>query len=92
MADIKIVHAAVAKPGDTVLIGIEGPIDDETIDALEEHFQPYVEAGIIVGYIDNVTSMVVMRPNVTFPDHQPGKAVLCIRCFEDGKAVCTDAS
>ncbi len=94
MSEIRILPlgAAVARPGDTLFIGFSEPLDEETIEALEENFRPYIEAGIQVGYIDNVSSMVVMRPNVTFPDHAPGKAVLCIVCFEDGKAVCTDGA
>lgn len=53
--------AAVAKPGDTVLIGFAHELTNDDIEALDEDFKPLTEQGIKVGFMDNVTSMVVIR-------------------------------
>lgn len=54
--------AAVARPGDTVLIGFSRDLTDEDIEVLGELFRPLIGQGIKVGYVDQVTSMVVVRP------------------------------
>lgn len=59
--------AAVAKPGDTVLIGFAHSLTDEDIEALDESFRPLIDQGIKVGYMDQVTSMVVVRPGGPIP-------------------------
>jgi len=61
--DIRPHIAAVARPGDTVLIGFAHSLTDEDIDALEESFRPLIEQGIKVGFMDQVTSVVVFRPD-----------------------------
>lgn len=58
---VEVSSIAVARPGDTILIGFAHELDDETIAAFDEHFAPYVEAGIKIGYLDQVTSMVVIK-------------------------------
>lgn len=70
MAKMETIHvdvrphiAAVARPGDTVLIGFSHSLTDEDIDALDESFKPLIEQGIKVGFMDQVTSMVVFRPD-----------------------------
>ena len=75
MAKMETIHvdvrphiAAVARPGDTVLIGFADRLTDEDIDALDESFRPLIEQGIKVGFMDNVTSMVVFRPDEEVPD------------------------
>lgn len=54
--------AAIARPGDTVLIGFAHELTAEDIEALDESFRPLAELGLKVGFTDNVTSMVVFRP------------------------------
>jgi hypothetical protein len=54
--------AVIARPGDTVLIGFEHQLTDEDIEAMDRSFRPIVEQGIKIGYLDQVTSMVVVRP------------------------------
>lgn len=61
--DVRPHIAAVARPGDTVLIGFSHSLTDEDIDALDESFKPLIEQGIKVGFMDQVTSMVVFRPD-----------------------------
>lgn len=61
--DIKPHIATIARPGDTVLIGFSHSLTDEDIDALDESFKPLIEQGIKVGFMDQVTSMVVFRPD-----------------------------
>lgn len=69
MAKMETVHVdvrphivAVARPGDTVLIGFAHALTDEDIEALNESFQPLIDEGRIkVGYMDQVTSMVVVK-------------------------------
>lgn len=61
--DIHPQIAAVARPGDTVLIGFADQLTDEDIEALDESFRPLMDQGIKVGFMDQVTSMVVFRPD-----------------------------
>lgn len=62
MAKMETVHvAAVAKPGDTVLIGFAHQLTDEDIEALDESFRPLIDQGIKIGFMDQVTSMVVVK-------------------------------
>lgn len=58
--DVRPHIAAVARPGDTVLIGFAHQLTDEDIEALDESFRPIIEQGIKIGFMDNVTSMVVL--------------------------------
>ena len=64
MSEAPLYLAAVAKPGDTVLIGFAHSLTDEDIEALDESFRPLIDQGIKVGYMDQVTSMVVVRPGL----------------------------
>lgn len=57
-----ITLAAVARPGDTLLVGFAHNLTDEDIEALDESFRPLIDQGIKVGFMDQVTSMVVFRP------------------------------
>lgn len=61
--DARYYVAAVARPGDTVLIGFSHSLTDEEIDALDESFKPIIKQGIKIGFMDQVTSMVVVRPD-----------------------------
>lgn len=68
MAEVETVHvdirphiAAVARPGDTVLIGFAHNLTDAEIEAIDESFRPLIERGIKVGFLDQVTSMVVVK-------------------------------
>ncbi len=54
--------AAIARPGDTVLIGFAGILDEEDIEALDRAFEPLRRTGVEVGFTDGVSSMVVIRP------------------------------
>lgn len=59
--DVRPHIAAVARPGDTVLIGFAHELDDAEIAAIDENFRPLAEQGIKIGFLDQVTSMVVVR-------------------------------
>lgn len=59
--DIRPHIAAVATPGDTVLIGFAHELSDEEVEAMDEHFRPLLDQGIKVGFLDQVTSMVVVK-------------------------------
>lgn len=61
--DVRPHIAAVARPGDTVLIGFAHQLTDEDIEALDESFRPLMDLGLKIGFMDNVTSMVVFRPD-----------------------------
>lgn len=53
---------AVAKPGDTVLIGLNTRYSDEEYEILVDHLQPLKrELGIRIGIIEDVSSMIVVR-------------------------------
>lgn len=59
--DIRPHIVALARPGDTILIGFSHNLTDEEIEAMDDHFRPIIDAGIKVGFLDQVTSMVVVR-------------------------------
>lgn len=59
--DIRPHIAAVARPGDVVLIGFEHLMSDDELGALKEQFRELVDLGVRVGVFEGVTSMVVFR-------------------------------
>jgi hypothetical protein len=60
--DVRPHIAAVARPGDTVLIGFNSPLDDETLQYLDEQFREWSErTGVKVALIADIAQMVVVR-------------------------------
>lgn len=55
--------AAIARPGDTVVIGFCRSLSDEEVEWMEESFRPLIDQGIRVAFADQVGSIVVMRPD-----------------------------
>ena len=55
--------AAIARPGDTIVIGFDRPLDDQEVEWMTETFKPLTERGIQVAFADQVTSIVVARPD-----------------------------
>lgn len=55
--------AAIARPGDTVIIGFDRPLSDEEVGWMEESFAPLKDRGVTIAFADQVTSMVVVRPD-----------------------------
>lgn len=54
--------AAVARPGDTILIGFDRSMTDDELIELRESFKGFTEVtGVHVGYIEHATSMVVCQ-------------------------------
>lgn len=54
--------AAIARPGDTVLIGFEQELTEDDVEELDEAFEPLRSTGVQIGFTDGVSSMVVIRP------------------------------
>jgi hypothetical protein len=78
MADLPLTIAAVARPGDTVLIGLADRMTDEDLGYLVEDFKEFTETtGIHIALVEGATSMVVARPegddeyDKEFPDDAP---------------------
>jgi hypothetical protein len=54
--------AAVAGPGDTILIGFDRTLSDEELEGLREGFEGFTEAtGVHVAFVEHATSMVVAK-------------------------------
>lgn len=54
--------AAVARPGDTVLVGLSIRMSDEEFIELRESFVNFTETtGVHIAIIENVSSLVVLR-------------------------------
>lgn len=54
--------AALAEPGDTILIGFDRSLSDEELDQLREDFTDFTEmTGVHIGFVEHVTSMVVAK-------------------------------
>lgn len=62
--DTPMTLAAIARPGDTVILAFQGYLSDEDIDALTESFRHLKEKGVEIAFTDQVISMVVVRPEV----------------------------
>jgi hypothetical protein len=61
--DIRPHIAAVARPGDTVLIGFNRELDDLELAGLAEDFSNFTDqTGVHIATLENVSSMVVIRP------------------------------
>jgi hypothetical protein len=55
--------AAVARPGDTIIIGFNYALADDDIEALAESFAPLRDKGIEVAFADHVQTLVIARPD-----------------------------
>lgn len=55
-----VTAAAVARPGDTVIIAFEGELSPEDIAQLEQGFEHLTRKGIEVAFTDQVRSMIVV--------------------------------
>lgn len=65
MSDQPITIAAVAKPGDTVLIGFDRLMTDEEFNAMRDRLRPLKDQlGIQIGVVEGASSMVVVRPEL----------------------------
>lgn len=64
MSELDVTIAALARPGDTILIGFDRSLTDEELDDLREDFQDFTSTtGVHIGFVEHVTSMVVARPD-----------------------------
>ena len=60
--DAVVAVAALARPGDTILIGFDRTLTDEELDDLREGFQDFTETtGVHIAFVEHATSMVVAR-------------------------------
>jgi len=60
--DVKPHIAAVARPGDTVLIGFNRALSDSELDQLREDFEGFSETtGVHIVFVEQVSSMVVAK-------------------------------
>jgi hypothetical protein len=60
--DVKPHIAAVARPGDTVLIGFNRALSDNELDQLREDFEGFSETtGVHIVFVEQVSSMVVAK-------------------------------
>lgn len=72
--DVSPQIAALARPGDTILIGFDRTLTDEELDDLREGFQDFTETtGVHIAFVEHTTSMVVARTDEAdlekeFPD------------------------
>lgn len=55
------VTAAVARPGDTIVVAFSRAISDEEYTAFAENWKPLTEQGIKVAFVDQVASMIVAK-------------------------------
>lgn len=61
--DIMPAVAAIARPGDTVLIGFDRTLSDQEYADLREGFEGFTATtGVHIGFVEHATSMVVARP------------------------------
>jgi hypothetical protein len=60
--DVRPHIAAVARPGDTVLIGFNTQLDDESLSYIDEQFREWSEqTGVKVALIADIAQMVVVQ-------------------------------
>jgi hypothetical protein len=54
--------AAVARPGDTIMIGFDRTLTDEELDDLREGFEGFTNTtGVHIAFVEHATSMAVAR-------------------------------
>lgn len=64
MIEIPHTLAAVARPGDTILIGFARRMSDEELEGMRSDFEQFTEVtGIHIAFVEGATSMVVARPD-----------------------------
>jgi hypothetical protein len=65
--------AAVARPGDTILVGLDRALSDEELEHLVDEFENLTEeTGVHIVLLENVTSMTVVRD-----DRNAGRSTGC---------------
>ncbi len=63
--DVVPAIAALAEPGDTILIGFDRTLSDGELERLREDFQDFTkETGVHIGFVEHATSMVVAKGRV----------------------------
>lgn len=56
--------SAVARPGDTIMIGFARRLTDEELEGMRSDFEQFTEVtGIHIAFVEGATSMVVARPD-----------------------------
>lgn len=61
-AGVSPTFAALAEPGDTILIGFDRTLSDDELNDLREGFQDFTETtGVHIAFVEHATSMVVAR-------------------------------
>lgn len=63
--------AAVAHPGDTVILTFSHMLSDEEVEQLFDHWKPLAEQGIKVAFADQVSGVVVCRGGNSDETHEP---------------------
>ena len=54
--------AAVARPGDTIMMAFDRTLTDEELDELHQAFEDFTKTtGVHIAFVEHVTAMVVMR-------------------------------
>lgn len=82
--DITPQIAAVARPGDTILIAFDRTLTDDELEQLREDFTGFTDTtDVHIAFVEHVTSMVVVRPDEPVPYELTGK--------EEGDASARDA-
>lgn len=61
MEDLRTTVVAVARPGDTVIVGFSEQLTAEEIEAARGHFEGLAEQGIAVHFACPVSEIVVVR-------------------------------
>lgn len=55
--------AAIARPGDTLMVAFNRTLTDAELDELREAFEGFTDTtGVHVGFIEQASAMVVVRP------------------------------
>ncbi len=67
--DITPQIAAIARPGDTIMLGFDRTLADEELESLAEGFKGFTDAtGVHIAFVEHVTSMVVAEGEVASED------------------------
>jgi hypothetical protein len=67
--DITPQIAAIARPGDTIMLGFDRSLSDSELDQLREDFEGFTDAtGVHIAFVEHVTSMVVAQGEVASED------------------------
>ena len=69
---VEVTLAAVAEAGDVLIVAFKRTLTDEEVDGFTEAWQPLVDQGLRIAFVDSAQSITVFKPGKEEPDAHDG--------------------